>query len=421
MTAPTITELPDPPSRGNAPEVFIARADAFLGALPAFGAQANALAVYFDDQVAAVEDIVSSAGYSGTSTSAIVIGTGSKSFFTQANLSFVPGVYVSLADSAAPTVNSMVGTVTAYNRTSGAMTVNVSVIKGAGEKSSWSLSLSGPPGSDAAVTGPAVISALGYTPVNKAGDVVSGSLIVGSAYTGEAIIQPGEPGRGGYIEYRVGGVRAGYVGYADASSNYLSSENGRGWRVLGANFLINGVAPYTSANDGSGSGLDADLLRGLVPHHDPVATTIVSRTADGSIATTLINISGEREFKGIYWSTSGAFLREDGAQLSLNAPLYLESGVSASTVTERSDRNLKSDIVDLEPVLGRLRPVRYRLKETGEERIGFIAQEIQALNPLAACKPEDGSMEVRLMGVIAILSAQVNALEDRLYRLEGGT
>ena len=38
----TITALPTPPSRQD-PENFAARADAFLGALPTFGTQANAL------------------------------------------------------------------------------------------------------------------------------------------------------------------------------------------------------------------------------------------------------------------------------------------------------------------------------------------------------------------------------------------
>lgn len=411
MTAPTITELPDPPSRGNAPEVFIARADAFLGALPAFGAQANALAVYFDEQVAAVEDIVSSAGYSGTSTSAIVIGTGSKSFFTQANLSFVPGVYVSLADSAAPTVNGMIGTVTAYNRTSGAMTVNVSVVKGAGEKSSWSLSLSGPPGSDATVTAPAITSALGYTPVNKAGDTMTGPLVVGPDVTGSAIIQPGAIGRPGSVEFRINGVKTGYVGFADSNWNYLSGEAGRGWQVTGGDFRINGVAPYTSANDGSGSGLDADLLRGMAPSVPGAANSLAAR-----------NAAGETEFGGVvFLGSSGKLSAMDANTLRWNLSLYLDGSVSASVVTERSDRSLKEDICDLEPVVGRLRPVSYRLKETGEDRIGFIAQEIEELNGLAISKPEDGPMEVRLTGIIAILSAQLNDALDRIERLEGGT
>lgn len=41
----TITLLPDPPSRNDAEAVFVEKSNAFLGALPTFGTEANALAV----------------------------------------------------------------------------------------------------------------------------------------------------------------------------------------------------------------------------------------------------------------------------------------------------------------------------------------------------------------------------------------
>lgn len=48
MTAPSITPLPTPPSRSQAPASFSADADAFLAALPAFQSEANAQADYLD-------------------------------------------------------------------------------------------------------------------------------------------------------------------------------------------------------------------------------------------------------------------------------------------------------------------------------------------------------------------------------------
>ena len=53
MTAPLISPLPTPPSRSDAPQEFADRADAFLGALPGFRAEANAQAQYTDDRVTA--------------------------------------------------------------------------------------------------------------------------------------------------------------------------------------------------------------------------------------------------------------------------------------------------------------------------------------------------------------------------------
>ena len=48
MPAPTITPLPTPPSRGDAPETFNAEADAFLGALPTLQSEVNAVATWID-------------------------------------------------------------------------------------------------------------------------------------------------------------------------------------------------------------------------------------------------------------------------------------------------------------------------------------------------------------------------------------
>ena len=48
MAYPPITTLPTPPSRSQSPATFSTDADAFLGALPDFGDQANDLGDYLD-------------------------------------------------------------------------------------------------------------------------------------------------------------------------------------------------------------------------------------------------------------------------------------------------------------------------------------------------------------------------------------
>ena len=48
MTAPTVSPLPTPPSRGSSPETFNAEADAFLGALPTLQSEVNAVATWID-------------------------------------------------------------------------------------------------------------------------------------------------------------------------------------------------------------------------------------------------------------------------------------------------------------------------------------------------------------------------------------
>lgn len=186
-----------------------------------------------------------------------------------------------------------------------------------------------------------------------------------------------------------------------------------------------GDAPlFSSGNDGSGSGLDADMVRGQQPTPAPTGNTIAARNSSGDIG-----------FRGVYLEADGgqvyfhgnqgALVVRDADNLGLNKGLYLGGGLSASVVTERSDRRLKSDIEPLEAIQGRLRPVRYVLNQTGEIRIGFIAQDVEKVRPEAVVEgvlPDDAEsgvwapLEVSPMALIAHLAAQVNALQDRLDR-----
>lgn len=257
------------------------------------------------------------------------------------------------------------------------------------------------------------------TKVNKVGDTMTGPLAVkGSGVSGTVQLEGyADPLRSGSVVFKTSaGVRTSYVGAADETWNYLSAENGRGWYIQGQ-VSLNGVAPWTSANDGSGSGLDADLLRGMGVSSSATGNTVVVRNGSGDFETRRIGLSGADA--QLYFTANGkAFtpFQTDGARL--NGQLYLDGAVSASVVTERSDRNLKRDIVTLSVPAGRLRPVSFRLRETDELRVGFIAQEVAEVQPLAVTYPEEGAMEVRLMGVIAHLAAQLNDALDRIEQLE---
>lgn len=62
----------------------------------------------------------------------------------------------------------MIGAVSTYDPSTGAMAVDVLRAQGAGSGDTWMVSLSGPPGSDANVTEAAVLDALGFTPEDEA-------------------------------------------------------------------------------------------------------------------------------------------------------------------------------------------------------------------------------------------------------------
>lgn len=86
----------------------------------------------------------------GTSTSSLAIGTGSKTFATQAGEQYTAGVFM-IAVSQANSANWMAGQVTSYNSGTGSLVLNITNTGGSGTLNDWNLSLAGIPG----VQGPA--------------------------------------------------------------------------------------------------------------------------------------------------------------------------------------------------------------------------------------------------------------------------
>lgn len=86
--------------------------------------------------------------YSGTSASAVTIGTGPKTLTTQADKAWVPNASRVRASSTASSANYMEGLVSAYTSTS--LTIDVDKVGGSGAVASWNISLIGDPGTDGA-------------------------------------------------------------------------------------------------------------------------------------------------------------------------------------------------------------------------------------------------------------------------------
>lgn len=83
--------------------------------------------------------------FSGTSTTSVSIGTGSKSFTTQAGIKFAVGQYVRASSTSSP-ASFMAGVISAYDTATGALTVTVDDVAGAGSFTSWSIAPSAPRG-----------------------------------------------------------------------------------------------------------------------------------------------------------------------------------------------------------------------------------------------------------------------------------
>jgi hypothetical protein len=95
------------------------------------------------DSINALEQSLQLVATTGTSTTSITVGTGTKALTTQAGKAWAVGSFVYLA-SAASTANLMVGQVTAYNATTGVLSVTVTSTRGSGTFAAWVIGLSAP-------------------------------------------------------------------------------------------------------------------------------------------------------------------------------------------------------------------------------------------------------------------------------------
>lgn len=100
---------------------------------------------YVDGLPKLLEKFVQHAGnfYVGSSTSSVVLGTGSKSLTVETSKPYQAGTPLRIASSAAPSTNFMEGVVTSYNSGTGALVVDVISAVGSGTIASWSVNIGG--------------------------------------------------------------------------------------------------------------------------------------------------------------------------------------------------------------------------------------------------------------------------------------
>lgn len=115
----------------------------------ASAASATAASASADDAAASADEAEAAAdGWKSTSVTSQAVGTGTKTFTTQAGKRWAAGQPVTISSDANPTVNAMYGTVTSYSGTS--LEVSVGSFIGSGTLTDWTIQLSGARGATGA-------------------------------------------------------------------------------------------------------------------------------------------------------------------------------------------------------------------------------------------------------------------------------
>lgn len=120
-----MTPAPTVPSTLH-PDTFASDMDAFLAWMAIYSGELQTAGSAFGLSITA------------SSTTSLTIGTGSQALTIPTDKGFIPGMEVVVAYTTTPS-NRMLGTVTSYNATTGALVVDVSSVEGSGTFAEWSI------------------------------------------------------------------------------------------------------------------------------------------------------------------------------------------------------------------------------------------------------------------------------------------
>lgn len=195
-------------------------------------------------------------GYTGVSTTSLTVGTGTKTFTTDTNRLFGVGQPVVIANTANPSTIYMDGRVTAYNPSTGAMTVVVATSLGSGTLTAWTITIGGArvsatlplavnEGGTGAITGAAAqtnlgISAVAQTLNGQTTQTLMRTTGLGFTAVGEALSIAANTGAGRTA------LGAGVFG----SSFFLTADQAAALTALGATSVGTGV--FQAADQAAG-------------------------------------------------------------------------------------------------------------------------------------------------------------------------
>lgn len=388
-----ITPLPVVPLRSDSPATFVAKADAFLGALNLFAVEVDAVGV-----------ALTLGATNATSTTSLLVGLGSKSLTIQTAKSYVVGMTVKIASTATGST-WMLGDITAYTSATGALVVTVTSISGSGTLAAWTVSQSAPGGAKLGINSDITsltaldTSALNIGPGQLYKDVTGnvgigtsspstyGKLVVSG---GSAVIDPqltieataSNASQGCALNF----ARSGAI--QPIQVRLKSADNG----AFASNFIVETKA------DGSAGALQermridssGNLLVGTASNAPSGGGFVVKQGPAGVSFSLADHASGTAT--GQYYA---AFTYAGTVIGHID-----QSGTTGVSYITSSDKRLKTNIVDAPSALDSINAIKIRsfdwIVNGAHQEFGYIAQELLAVVPEAVSVSED---ELQMMGV----------------------
>lgn len=108
-------------------------------------------------------------------------------------------------------------------------------------------------------------------------------------------------------------------------------------------------------------------------------------------------------------------------KLIIEKDTIVQGSLSADQLLATSDKNVKNNIQDLNPVesfefIKKMRPVEYNKIKTGKEA-GFLAQELEELDEFLV-RDSNGTKVVNYNSIISILVSGLKNSQERIEELE---
>jgi hypothetical protein len=232
---PAITQLTNIPSIDD-PDNFAAEADDLIS---------NQLPTLIDEinVVAAGLSLIST---TDTSASSVAIGTGAKTFTVSVGKSFSGGMFLMIADTAAPSTNWMYGQVTSYSGTS--LVMNITAIGGSGTKTAWTVSQSA-----TGILGGGAVAGLASNTFTGDQTLSSGAAVEESVSTVASATTPDIwSATSNNINYTGAVLATGFATAPQAGVNRTLILAGAASFTAGANMLIDGIPSGTTIVLGAG-------------------------------------------------------------------------------------------------------------------------------------------------------------------------